>query len=67
MTDLLKPSPLGVVGNNMDTKSKVSVVTEALMKPTIDKVKDTTKDFVIEYYVRSEAVEKARSGESQKN
>jgi len=48
MTDLLKPSPLGVVGNNMDTKSKVSVVTEALMKPTIDKVKDTTKDFVID-------------------
>ncbi len=47
MSEFLKPKPLGVVGNTMDTKENVSAVTKSLMQPTIDRVQDATKDFVV--------------------
>jgi len=47
MSEFLKPNPLGVVGNSTDTKSNVSVVTKALMQPTINKIQDSAKDFVM--------------------
>tara|TARA_R100001460_G_scaffold1684_4_gene6177 strand:- start:410 stop:709 length:300 start_codon:yes stop_codon:yes gene_type:complete len=47
MSEFLKSKPLGVVGNTMDTKENVSIVTKSLMQPTIDKVQDATKDFVV--------------------
>ena len=45
MSEFLKPKPLGVMQSD-DTKKNVSIVTKAIMQPTITKIEDSTKDFI---------------------